>query len=90
MSSETCHAEKFNKVGRWKRGAYWVNKCTQVQADRVECYHAHGLQWVAVNNVACDDGVAHLDACGKEEKCHLANHPVIGLIDADTPYNQTN
>ena len=70
--------------------AYRIDKRAQVEEDRVERYHAHRLQWVAVNDVACDDSVAHLDASCKEEERDLAYHPVIGFIDADTPDNQAN
>ena len=41
--------------------AYRVDESTEVQKDRVEGDDAHGLKRVAVDDIACYDGVAHLD-----------------------------
>ena len=64
-----------------------IDECAQVKADRVKCNDAHGLQRVAVNNIACDDGIAHLDAGGKEEKGNLADYPVVSPVNTDSPDN---
>lgn len=45
-------------------GAYRIDERAQVEEDGVEGDHAHGLQGVAVDDVAADHGVADLDAGG--------------------------
>ena len=69
---------------------HWVDECAQIDEDRIEGNDAHGLQGVAVHNVACNDSITHLNTRGEDEESDLANDPVVALVDADTPDDQTD
>lgn len=76
VDEELCWVgDQYSLVGGKEGGrrtdgcTYGVDEGAEIEYNGVEGYNAHGLFGVAVDHVAGDDGVAHLEAdgdCGKE------------------------
>lgn len=47
-----------------EKSTHWVNKGTEIYKYRVKSDDAHGLQWIAVDDVTCDHGIADLNSSG--------------------------
>lgn len=86
--SLACRDGRFEKVKEIK--TYGINECACVDEYSVKSDGTHGLEWVAVDDVTRDYGIAHLNTSGKNEEGNLAYYPVVGLVDADSPQDQTN
>lgn len=71
-------------------GTYGIDKGGEVQEGGVEGDDAHGLEGVAVDDVARDDRVPDLDAGREQHERDLSHDPVIGLVDADAPDDQVD
>lgn len=80
-------------VGRGDGGeekTHRIYERAEVEKDRVERYNAHRLQGIAVDNVRRNDRIPHLDARREQHKRDLANDPMVRLVDADSPYDETD
>jgi hypothetical protein len=73
-----------------RRDEEGIDKGRAVEEHCIESDNAHGVLWIAVDNVSGDGGVTHLDACGEEEEGDLADYPVVVLIDRNTPQDETD
>jgi len=58
---------------------YRIDESAEVEEDRVECDDAHGLKGVAIDNIACDHGVAHLNTGSNYWELSLSTRILGGL-----------
>lgn len=85
---KNCGSQISNQS--WERAqcrTYRIDEGAEIEEHRVECDNAHRLQRVSVDDVGCCDCVSDLDPGCEEEEGDLTDHPVVVLVNGDTPEN---